>query len=397
MDLKQTIQKLTDELFPEILEIRRHLHQHPELSFQEHQTAAYICSLLDRENIPYRKGIAGTGILADIAGRDKGRIVGLRADMDALPIQEENTASYRSLHDGRMHACGHDAHMACLLGAATILNRLTEHFTGKVKLVFQPAEEKAPGGARLMLEEKLFGKEEPDLMIAQHVYPVMDSGRIGFRPGKYMASSDEIYITVRGQGGHAAMPHQITDSVLIASHILLALQQIVSRHAEASTPTVLSIGKVVANGAVNVIPPEVKMEGTFRTMDEKWRKEAHRRMTNMAQSIAESMGASCELRIVEGYPVLHNDPGMTARSMDFARTYLGPDRVEELDIRMTAEDFAFFAQQYPSVMYRLGVKKPGRSRSLELHTPDFDIAEDALRTGAGAMAWLALSHLMDQT
>lgn len=395
MNLKETIQNLADELFPEILEIRRFIHQHPELSFHEHKTAEYICEVLGKENIAYRPGIAGTGILADIEGRGNGKIVGLRADMDALPIQEENTVDYRSVNDGKMHACGHDVHTACLIGAARILNELKEQFPGKVKLIFQPAEEKAPGGARLMLKENLFGEEKPDLMIAQHVYPAMYTGRIGFKAGKYMASSDEIYIRVRGKGGHAAMPHQITDSVLIASHILVALQQIVSRHAEASTPTVLSIGKMVANGAVNIIPPEVIMEGTFRTMDEKWRKEAHSRMINMAQSIADSMGASCEFEIVEGYPVLHNDPGITAKSIEFARTYLGNDYVDELDIRMTAEDFAFFAQEYPSVLYRLGVRKPGQAQPLELHTPHFDIDEEAIKTGMGTMAWLALSHLKE--
>ena len=291
-------------LYPEILEIRRYIHRHPELSFHEHKTAEYICRVLGKEKIAYRQGIAGTGILAGIEGRGDGKIIALRADMDALPIQEENKTDYRSVNDGIMHACGHDVHMACMIGAARILNHLKDRFPGKVKIVFQPAEEKAPGGARLMLDEKLFGEEEPDLMIAQHVYPVMETGRTGFRAGKYMASSDEIYITVSGKGGHAAMPHKTTDSVLIASHILVALQQIVSRYAEASTPTVLSIGKVVANGAVNVIPAEVRMEGTFRTMDEVWRKEAHSRMIHMSRSIAESMGASCEFRIVEGYPVL---------------------------------------------------------------------------------------------
>jgi amidohydrolase len=393
MNLKETIQNLADELYPEILDIRRYIHQHPELSFHEHKTAEYICGVLGKENIAYRQGIAGTGILADIEGRGSGRIIGLRADMDALPIQEENTEDYRSIYDGKMHACGHDVHTACLIGAARILNKLKDQFAGKVKLIFQPAEEKAPGGARLMLKEKLFGQEEPDLMIAQHVYPVMYTGKIGFREGKYMASSDEIYITVRGKGGHAAMPHQTTDSVLIASHILVALQQIVSRHAEASIPTVLSIGKVVANGAVNVIPPEVSMEGTFRTMDEIWRKEAHSRMINMAQSIADSMGASCDFEIVEGYPVLHNDPGITAKSIDFARTYLGKNNVDELDIRMTAEDFAFFAEEYPSVMYRLGVRKSEQAQPLELHTPHFDIDEEAIKTGTGTLAWLAISHL----
>ena len=395
MNLKETIQNLADEIFPEILEIRRFIHQHPELSFHEFKTAEYICDVLGKENIPFRQGIAGTGILADIEGRGSGKIIGLRADMDALPIQEENTVDYRSVNDGKMHACGHDVHTACLIGAARILNELKHQFPGKVKLVFQPAEEKAPGGARLMLKENLFGEEKPDLMIAQHVYPVMYTGRIGFRAGKYMASSDEIYIKVRGKGGHAAMPHQITDSVLIASHILVALQQIVSRHAQASTPTVLSIGKMVANGAVNVIPSEVSMEGTFRTMDEKWRKEAHSRMINMAQSIADSMGASCEFEIVEGYPVLYNDPGITAKSIDFARTYLGNDYVDDLDIRMTAEDFAFFAQEYPSVLYRLGVRKSEQAQPFELHTPHFNIDEEAIKTGTGTLAWLALSHLKE--
>ena len=395
MNLKETIQNLANEIFPEILEIRRFIHQHPELSFHEFKTAEYIYEVLGKENIPFRQGIAGTGILADIEGRGSGKIIGLRADMDALPIQEENTVDYRSVNDGKMHACGHDVHTACLIGAARILNELKHQFPGKVKLVFQPAEEKAPGGARLMLKENLFGEEKPDLMIAQHVYPVMYTGRIGFRAGKYMASSDEIYIKVRGKGGHAAMPHQITDSVLIASHILVALQQIVSRHAQASTPTVLSIGKMVANGAVNVIPSEVIMEGTFRTMDEKWRKEAHSRMINMAQSIADSMGASCEFEIVEGYPVLYNDPGITAKSIDFARTYLGNDYVDDLDIRMTAEDFAFFAQKYPSVLYRLGVRKSEQAQPFELHTPHFNIDEEAIKTGTGTLAWLALSHLKE--
>jgi len=393
MNLKETIQNLADKIFPEILEIRRFIHQHPELSFHEYKTAEYICKVLGEENIAYRKGIAGTGILADIEGKGSGPIVGLRADMDALPIQEENIVDYRSVNDGKMHACGHDVHTACLIGAARILNELRDQFPGKVKLIFQPAEEKAPGGARLMLKENLFGEEKPDLMIAQHVYPVMDTGSVGFKAGKYMASSDEIYITIRGKGGHAAMPHQITDSVLIASHILVALQQIVSRHAEASTPTVLSIGKMVANGAVNVIPSEVRMEGTFRTMDEKWRREAQNKMINMAQSIADSMGASCDFEIVEGYPVLHNDPGVTERSIDLARNYLGKENVDELDIRMTAEDFAFFAQAYPSVLFRLGVKNPDQALPFELHTPHFNIDEEAIRTGTGVMAWLALSHL----
>jgi amidohydrolase len=393
MDLIQTIKDLAGELYPEILEIRRHLHRYPELSFQEHETSEFIASVLEKEGIPYRKGIAGTGILAEVKGSSPGKIIALRADMDALPIQEENEVEYKSRNQGKMHACGHDVHSASLIGTALILKKLSGKFPGKVKLVFQPGEEKAPGGARLMLEENLFGKEEPALMIAQHVYPGLYTGTAGFREGKYMASSDEIYITLKGKGGHAAMPHRTTDSVLIASHILVALQQIVSRYAEASTPTVLSFGRLIADGAVNVIPPEVRMEGTFRTMNEEWRHTAHRRMMNMAQSIAESMGAGCEFRIVEGYPSLINDPAITRKSKEFASAYLGKDSVADLDIRMTAEDFAFFARKYPSVLYRLGVREKNSPAPRELHTPTFNIDEEALKTGMGTMAWIAISHL----
>ncbi len=390
----ETIQKLSEELYPGILKIRRHLHRYPELSFQEHKTSGYICEQLDGMGITYRKGIAGTGIVAEITGKDAdGKIVALRADMDALPLLEENEIEYKSHNDGVMHACGHDVHSASLLGTAAILLKLKDSFSGRVLLVFQPGEEKAPGGAKMMIDEDLFAGEEPAVILAQHVYPSLHSGQAGFREGKYMASSDEIYLTIRGKGGHAAMPHQTTDSVLIASHILVALQQIVSRHAEASTPTVLSFGRMIADGAVNVIPPEVTLEGTFRTMDDNWRKEAHDRMINMANSIAESMGGSCEIKIVEGYPVLQNDHTVTKRSMELAAQYLGEENVRELDIRMTAEDFAFFAGRYPALLYRLGVKESGDHPPRELHTPTFNIDEQAMKTGMGLMAWLALSHL----
>ncbi len=394
MNLIQTIKKLSEELYPEILEIRRHLHRHPELSFQEHETAGFIVRVLEKNGIACRQGIAGTGILAEVSGASQGKIIALRADMDALPIQEENDVEYKSEKKGLMHACGHDVHTASLIGTALILKKLSDRFSGKVKLVFQPAEEKAPGGARLMLEDNLFGDEEPELMIAQHVYPPMITGNTGFKEGIYMASSDEIYITLKGKGGHAAMPHNCIDTVLIASHILVALQQIVSRQAEASIPTVLSFGRVIADGATNVIPSEVRMEGTFRTMDEKWRQDAHKKMINMAQSIARGMGAVCNFEIVEGYPALYNDPEITRKSVEYAASYLGQDAVEELDIRMTAEDFAFFAGKYPSVLYRLGVRSRDNQNPLDLHTPTFNIDEEALKTGMGTMAWLALSHII---
>jgi amidohydrolase len=375
-------------------EIRHHLHRHPELSFKEENTSAYIASLLDKMDIPYKRGIVKTGIVARIDGRQPGPCIALRADMDALPVTEATQLPCTSVNHGVMHACGHDIHMTSLLGAARLLNDLRQHFDGTVLLIFQPGEELIPGGANLMLKEGIFDKQEPQLIIGQHVEPTMKVGTVGMKPGVYMASNDEIYLTIRGKGGHAAMPHQLTDIVLVTSHIIVALQQIVSRNAQASTPTVLSFGKVIANGATNIIPSEVKVEGTFRTMNEDWRAEAHRRIQHMASGIAESMGATCEVRIAPGYPVLCNHVASTHKAMHFAGQILGEKNVEPLEIRMTSEDFAYFALDYPSVFYRLGVK-PDNGEVYSLHTSQFAGNEKALPVGAATMAWLTLSFLKD--
>ncbi len=390
----QQIKDLALKFYPEVVKIRRHLHMHPELSFEEYKTSEYICSVLTSAGIPYRSGFVKTGIVGKIEGRNPGsRTIALRAELDALPIKEETDKAFKSVNEGVMHACGHDAHASSLLGTAMILNDLRDSFEGTVLLIFQPGEEKAPGGARLMLEEGALSDPEPELIIAQHVLPSLEAGKLGFKEGIYMASSDEIYIEIGGKGGHAALPHETTDIVLVASHIIVALQQIVSRQAEASTPTVLSFGKFIAPGAVNVIPSTVTIEGTFRTMDESWRKEAHKRMTNIARSIAESMGASCSLRIVPGYPVLNNDPGATRKVRMAAATYLGEENISDLGIRMTAEDFAFYSLKYPAVLYRLGIKNEDKFSNSQLHTPEFDIDEDALLTGMGSMAYIACSYL----
>jgi amidohydrolase len=396
-NLKNQIKALAEELFPEIVRIRRHLHQHPELSYKEFETSRFVREILDENNIYYQAGFAGTGILARIDGKQKGgRVIALRADLDALPITEETGLEYASQNPGIMHACGHDAHAASLLGTAMIINKLSDHFGGTVLFIFQPAEEKAPGGAIGMLEEGLFADTEPDLILAQHVMPSMPAGIVGFRSGKYMASSDEIFITLKGPGGHAAMPHQTTDLILVASHILIALQQIVSRHAEASVPTVLSFGKLIADGAVNVIPSLLNMEGTFRTMNEEWRQQALERMAAMARSIASSMGAACEFNVITGYPALINDDKITSKSIDYAREFLGRENVTELQPRMTAEDFAHFANRYPATFYRLGVASAGEVSAPELHTPLFVIDEQALITGTGTLSYLALRHLLNK-
>lgn len=388
------IKTLSHEFFDEAIKIRRHLHEYPELSYKETATSGYISEKLDVFGIPYRKGFAGTGIVARIEGRNPGKkTIALRADMDALPVQEKNDLEFSSKNEGVMHACGHDVHMTCLLGASTILNQIRDEFEGTIILIFQPAEEYLPGGAIQMLKEGALADPEPDGILALHVQPDIPAGIVGFRPGKYMASSDEIYITVKGKGGHGAMPYQLTDPVLIASHLIISLQQIVSRGAKVEVPTVLSFGKVIANGATNVIPDEVKIEGTFRTMDEEWRAEVHRRITKMSLDLTKSMGGDCDIEIRKGYPALINNKELTIRSKNFAEEYLGNEFVKDLEIRMTSEDFAYFSQKYPGCFFRLGVGFPGKEKSSGLHSSGFLANEKSIETGMGLMAMLAFSHL----
>jgi len=394
MNLKDQIrQLLTDELLNEMVLIRRHLHQFPELSFEEHKTSAYIRNILDSWGIEYTFPFVKTGMLARIKGDKPGKRIALRTDMDALPITENSGLDFQSSHRGVMHACGHDVHMTSLLGSIRLLNQMKHLIEGEVLFVFQPGEEKIPGGAKLMLEEGLFKDQPPDLIIAQHVLPDMEAGHVGFKPGVYMASSDEIYITVNGKGGHGALPRHINDPVLMASHILISLQQEINRKSPGNVPTVISFGKVEANGAVNVIPNKVHLEGTFRTMNEPWRQEAHLMIKQIASGIAASMGGFCDVEIRSGYPVLHNDEKITLESKLKAIEMLGPDRVEEMEIRMTAEDFAWFTQTIPGMMYRLGVKESGTDQVFPLHTPGFRVDESALKTGITMLTSLSIELL----
>jgi len=394
MNTKEHIETLlTEPLLMDMVEIRRHLHQFPEHSFEEHRTSAYIRKMLDEWGIDYKFPFVETGILACIKGNHSGKRIALRSDMDALPITEKTELAFQSQQPGIMHACGHDVHMTCLLGAIRVLDQLKDHIHGEVLFIFQPGEEKVPGGAKLMLEEGIFDGKQPDMIIAQHVLPDMVAGHVGFKPGIYMASSDEIYITVTGKGGHGALPQNINDPVLMASHILISLQQEINRKSPSDVPTVLSFGKVIADGAVNVIPNEVILEGTFRAMNETWRKEAHRLIEQIASGIASSMGGSCQVEIRHGYPVLHNDEKLTELSKIKAVELLGPDQVEDMEIRMTAEDFAWFAQSIPGMMYRLGVKQPGSDQVYPLHTPGFRVDESAIKTGISLLSYLSVELL----
>jgi amidohydrolase len=388
-EIKQSAQKI----YSNVIENRRYLHAHPELSFCEYETSAYVKARLDEMGIPW-KAMADTGIVAIIQGEKKSdEVVALRADMDALSITEANDVMYASQNKGVMHACGHDVHTSSLLGTAKILQSIKSKFGGTVKIIFQPGEEKIPGGASLMIKEGVLENPKPGAVIGQHVMPGIDCGKIGIRKGKHMASMDEIYVIVRGKGGHGAQPHQNIDPVLITSHIIVALQQIVSRMADPMLPTVLSFGKLIANGAVNIIPDEVYIEGTFRTLDEKWRDEAHIRMKKMAESIAESMGGSCDFNIVRGYPPLINEEKLTEQVGTFAKEYLGEDNVLDLDIWMAAEDFAYYSQVTDSCFYLLGTGNKEKGIVSSLHTPTFNIDENALAISTGLMAYIAVKQL----
>jgi amidohydrolase len=390
--LQEKIKALTEKHFADVLSMRRHLHMHPELSYQEVETSSFVAAQLQRIGLEVRSGIGGHGITAFIRGNNpNSRLIALRADMDALPIHEQNAVEYKSKNDGVMHACGHDVHTSSLLGAAMILNDLRQEFEGTIQLVFQPAEEVLPGGASLMMKDGVFAAQTPQAIFGQHVYPELPAGKIGLKRGVYMASTDELYVTVTGRGGHGAKPDRNIDPVLITSHLIVALQQVVSRWASPAMPSVLSFGKVIANGATNIIPNEVKLEGTFRTFDERWRKEAHRRMIELAEGLVKGMGGEVDFRIEVGYPVLKNDETLTIRAKERAITYLGVDNVVDLEVRMTAEDFAYYGHEMPGCFYRLGTASPyDDSKSFSVHHPRFDIDEEALKTGMGLMAWMAV-------
>lgn len=390
--LKEQFRELARNNLARTVRWRRHLHQNPELSFHEEKTSQFIREALTELGIPYRDKVANHGIVGLIEGKNPSKgIFALRADMDALPINEENDVPYRSLNEGVMHACGHDAHTASLLGAANILRETKEHWEGTVKLVFQPAEEKMPGGAKQMIEEGALKNPDASGILGQHVFPQLPAGKLGFKSGMYMASCDEIYLTVRGQGGHGAVPELTIDPVLISSHIVVALQQIISRRASPKQPTVLSFGKIEGNGATNVIPDSVRIEGTFRAFNEDWRTKAHHLIREMASGIAASMGAECEVNIVKGYPFLKNNPDLTDKVKAMAVEYLGEENVVDLDIWMAGEDFAYYSHEIPGCFYRFGVANESKGITSSVHTPTFDIDEDSLEISSGFMAWAAIN------
>lgn len=389
--MQERIQQLANTYLPELITWRRHLHQHPELSYQEFETAKFVQDKLTEWKIPFQV-MANTGVIGLIKGKNpQTKTIALRADMDALPIQEENDIPYRSCKPGIMHACGHDVHTTCLLGAAKILQETKEDWEGTVKLIFQPGEEKNPGGASLLIKEGVLENPIPDGIFALHVHTTLEAGKVSFRPGKVMASADEIYITVHGKGGHAASPHAAVDPILISAQLITALQQLISRRNDPFNPCVLSITSIQGGNTTNVIPDQVKLMGTFRALNEKWRFEAHELIRTTTEQLVASMGGKADLHIDIGYPCVVNEMNLTTKAKQLACTFMGESNVLETEIRMGAEDFGFYAQQIPACFFRLGTRNTEKGIVHGVHTSKFDVDESALEHGAGLLAWLAVA------
>lgn len=388
INLHHIIREKAYAIFEKVREFRHHLHMHPELSYEEFETMEYVSSILIEHNITHEKGIGKTGIVAVIRNERHSAdmpCVGLRADLDALPITEENDVAYKSIVEGVMHACGHDVHTSILLGAAIVLNEMKEQLPRPVKLIFQPGEEKNPGGATLMIKDGVLKYPVVKEMYALHVFPDLEVGKVGFKEGIYMASCDEIHMTINGKGGHGATPHQCIDPIVVGANILLQLQQVVSRKCDPKIPCVLSFGHFEAIGATNVIPSKAHLKGTFRTMNEEWRHEALRLIEDQIKAIAHSHGATVDLVISKGYPYLENDPLVTSSLREKAVQFLGPDKVIELPIRLTSEDFSYYSQEIPVCFFRLGVRNEDKGIVHGVHHPKFDIDENALLTGVEMM------------
>lgn len=393
MNLLDRVKSLAQSHHALVVEQRRHLHANPELSYKEFNTVKYVAEQLRSFGIE-PVGIATTGLVAEIKGKNpEKKVMALRADMDALPILEANDVAYKSKNQGVMHACGHDVHTSSLLGTAHILHEIKDQFEGTVRMLFQPGEEKNPGGASYMIRDGALKNPQPSAIIGQHVFPYLPVGKIGFREGMYMASADEIYLKVIGKGGHGAAPDMAIDPILIASHIIIALQQVISRNANPRQPTVLTFGNIEGHGATNIIPNEVNIAGTFRAMNEEWRNSGLEKIKKMAESLAEGMGGRCEVDISRGYPYLENNPELTRRIKQAAIEYVGEENVVDIDITLGAEDFAYYSQIIPASFYRLGTRNEAKGFSSYVHTPTFDIDEDALAISTGLMAWMALEEL----
>ena len=388
-DIKKDIKDITKSIIGEIINIRRWIHQHPELSFQEKNTSEYICSILKKNDISFKNNIGGYGVVAVIQGVDPDtHVIGLRGDMDALPIQEKNNIEYKSIYDGVMHACGHDVHASIILGVAIVLNKLREKLRGTVKFIFQPAEEQLPGGASLMIKNKVLLNPKVDKMLALHVYPEFEVGQVGFRSGKYMAACDELHVVIKGKGGHAALPEHVINPITMGAEMIINIKAQVSK-INSQNKYVLEFGDFHAHGASNVIPEEAIIKGTLRTLDETFRKKVHHILLDETKKMETKYSASCDFNIQKGYPTLYNDPVFTNFCKKNSQYFLNKENVKDLDIRMASEDFSYFSQACPSCFFRLGVGNKQKGIYHLVHTPYFNIDEKSLEIGVGLMSYLA--------
>ncbi len=381
-----------DDLRADLVSWRRALHAQPELSYQEVRTAAFVREQLERLGLRPSPPLAGgTGLTCLIEGRADGPTVALRADMDALPISEQNEVPYASTVPGVGHMCGHDAHTAMLLGAATLLARRPPA-RGHVKLLFQPAEEGGAGAARMIADGAL---ESPAVkaIFALHVFPGVEVGHLTVCPGPATAASDAFDVEVIGRGGHAAHPHQAVDAVAVAAQVIGALQHVVSRQTDPLTPLVLTVGRVQGGFARNVIAPSVRLEGTARSLDPALRERLPALLERIIAGVTGALGATYELAYQQGYPSTRNDPALVPVLADTVEALLGSGRLKEVPPSMGGEDFAFYAERIPGLIARLGVRNEARGLVHPLHHPRFDLDEDALPLGAAVLAQLATRWL----
>ncbi len=390
-EIRKEIKDLSSKIFPEIVSIRKWLHKHPELSFEEKETSKYICSILQKNNIKFSKNIGGYGVVAIIKGSNpNGKVVAFRADIDALPIHEKNEVEYKSINEGVMHACGHDVHTSILLGTAIIINKLKKYLTGTIKFIFQPAEEKLPGGASLMIKEGVLRNPNVDKIVALHVFPEMEVGNLGFREGKYMAACDELEVIIKGKGGHAALPEKTINPITVASEIILKTKELIDFIGK-NDLYVLEYGDFHAHGASNVIPETAYLKGTFRTMNEDFRERSHELLLEKSQEIALKYAVECDFKIIKGYPSLINDLSLTKECVNLASEFIGKEKVSKLPIRMASEDFSFYSQVCPSCFFRLGVSNKNKGIVHLVHTPKFDIDHTAIKLGMGVMSYFAFN------
>jgi amidohydrolase len=386
------IKQIAKEIEEKLIETRRHIHSHPELSYEEFETANFIEAQLKKIGITIISRCAKTGVVALIEGNNpSARIVALRADMDALPIEEKNDVPYKSKNIGVMHACGHDVHSTCLLGAAEILFATKNHWDGTVKLIFQPGEEKNPGGASLMIADNVLENPKPEKIFGMHVHPQMEVGTFSFRGGVVMASADEIYVTLNGNGGHAAAPHNTTDIIVVAAQIITGLQQIISRNNNPFNPSVLSITSIQGGNTTNVIPSQVQLKGTLRCMDEAWRTKAQNLVTKYINETAATYGATANVNIDKGYPMVYNNEALSDHAKNLAVLCKAQDAISTTELRMAAEDFAYYGQHIPACFFRLGAGNKALGIIHNVHTPIFNVDEKCIAEGAVIMAWLGIA------